>query len=136
MGFSVAIILAATDADGDPLAYSIVTEPGFGMLTGDAPNVTYEPDGDFFGADSFTFMASDGEADSNVATVTITVSPVNDAPVARNVSAEVIAGSSVDVTLAGYDVDEDALSYVVTAYPTNGAITSDDGDSLVTYTPG
>ena len=45
---------------------------------------TYTPNADFNGADSFTYTASDGAAASNVATVTITVTGVNDAPVAVN----------------------------------------------------
>ena len=45
---------------------------------------TYTPNANFNGTDSFTYTASDGTADSNVATVTITVDAVNDAPVAVN----------------------------------------------------
>ena len=45
---------------------------------------TYTPNANFNGADSFTYTANDGTADSNVATVTITVDAVNDAPVAVN----------------------------------------------------
>src|SRR3989454_12348424 len=45
---------------------------------------TYTPVADFNGADSFTYKANDGQADSNVATVALTINPVNDAPVAAN----------------------------------------------------
>ena len=45
---------------------------------------TYTPNADFNGTDSFTYTASDGTAASNVATVTMTVTGVNDAPVAVN----------------------------------------------------
>jgi hypothetical protein len=86
----VDITLRATDADaGDcDLAFSIVGAPASGDLgslssspctTGtpnsDSAGVTYTPDPGFTGADSFTFKANDGSADSNVATVSITVSP-------------------------------------------------------------
>ncbi|HZP46923.1 MAG TPA: choice-of-anchor tandem repeat GloVer-containing protein [Vicinamibacterales bacterium] len=77
------VTLTAADADGDPLTFAIVTAPGHGSLSGTTPNLTYTPSAGYFGADSFTFKANDGTADSNVATVSITVTPNNHAPVAR-----------------------------------------------------
>lgn len=68
-----AITLTATDTDGDPLTYSIVTGPSHGVLSGPPPNVTYTPSLDYTGSDSFTFKANDGKANSNVATVSIMV---------------------------------------------------------------
>ena len=70
----VDVTLLATDADNDLLTYSIVSYPSHGTLdiTG-IPKVTYTPDPDYTGTDSFTFKANDGEADSNAATVSITV---------------------------------------------------------------
>ena len=68
-----AITLTASDPNNDPLSYSIVTQPAHGTLTGTAPNLNYNPDTGYVGADSFTFKANDGTVDSNIATVTITV---------------------------------------------------------------
>ena len=51
-------------------------------LSGTAPDLTYTPDPDYHGPDSFTFVANDGTVDSAAATVSITVAPVNDPPVA------------------------------------------------------
>ena len=65
--------LHATDIDGDPLTYAIVTPPAHGTLSGSGATRTYTPDRHYFGPDSFTFKANDGTADSNVATVSITV---------------------------------------------------------------
>ena len=70
------IVLTATDADNNPLTYSIVTGPANGSLIGAAPTVTYTPNPGYYGPDSFTFRANDGSADSNVATVSISVTPV------------------------------------------------------------
>ncbi len=78
-GSSALITLRATDPEGNPLTYAIVTGPGHGSLGGTAPNLTYTPVPSFAGGDSFTFKANDGQADSGVATVSITVS--NSAPV-------------------------------------------------------
>jgi len=74
------ITLTASDPDSDPLTYFIVTGPSHGSLSGSPPSVTYTPDLNYNGADSFTFKAYDGQAYSNVATVSITVTPVNDPP--------------------------------------------------------
>ncbi len=69
----VSITLSATDTDGDSLTYIIVSNPSHGILTGTAPDVTYTPNTNYYGEDSFTFKANDGNADSNIAMVSITV---------------------------------------------------------------
>jgi len=72
-----------TDPDGDELTPSIVNRPRYGSLSLlDDGSFTYTPDQDFCGSDGFTYRADDGLADSNLTSVTITVDPVNDAPVA------------------------------------------------------
>jgi hypothetical protein len=72
-----AITLTASDPDYGPqaLIYSIVSPPQHGTLTGTPPSVTYTPDTAYSGPDSFTFKANDGAADSDSATVSITVQP-------------------------------------------------------------
>ena len=67
------ITLTATDPNNDSLIYSVVTPPSHGTLSGTAPNLAYTPTTNYLGPDSFTFKANDGTADSNIATVSITV---------------------------------------------------------------
>jgi len=80
------ITLTATDADGDPLTFAIVTNPTLGTLGAITPinatsaSVTYTPNPNANGADSFTFSANDGQSTSLPATVSITLTPVNDVP--------------------------------------------------------
>ena len=69
----VSVTLAASDPNGDPLSYTIMSPPTNGQLSGTAPNLTYTPNTGFEGEDNFTFVANDGAANSNVATVTIGV---------------------------------------------------------------
>jgi hypothetical protein len=76
-GTPVAVTLSATDADSNPLTYAVVTGPAHGTLSGTAPGLTYTPNAGYSGPDSFTFKANDGSADSNTATVSITVTPVS-----------------------------------------------------------
>jgi RHS repeat-associated protein len=74
------ITLMATDLDGDTLHFEIFNAPSHGTLSGTPPNVTYQPTADFAGADTFSFRVRDVVFTSAVATVSITVTPVNDAP--------------------------------------------------------
>ncbi|MFQ6028467.1 MAG: Ig-like domain-containing protein, partial [Dehalococcoidia bacterium] len=69
--------LAASDEDTPPasLVYTLLSDPANGTLNGTAPNLTYTPDTDYTGSDSFTWMVNDGEWDSAVATVSIDVQP-------------------------------------------------------------
>lgn len=110
---AVAITLTATDPDGNPLTYSLVTLPVNGSLSGTAPNLTYTPNLNFNGLASFTFKANDGKVDSNIATVSITVNPVNDPPIANAGPDQ--AGFVGDVIVfdgsASYDPDGTIISY-------------------------
>ncbi|HBE66541.1 MAG TPA: hypothetical protein DDW52_00195 [Planctomycetaceae bacterium] len=130
---SLAISLTGSDADEDPITFEVVDLPPNGLLTGSAPNVTYTPDANFNGSDSFTFRVNDGTDDSALATVAITVTPVNDAPVASSGSASTNEDTSVDIPLSGTDVDGDSLAYSVAIAPENGSVVING--SVATYTP-
>ena len=67
------INLVATDKDNDALSYSIVAYPSNGSLIGSGANITYKPNYNYVGPDSFTFKANDGRFDSNIAIVNIKV---------------------------------------------------------------
>src|SRR4029077_4435601 len=77
-----AILANDSDADGDTLSAALVSGPAHGRLVLNAKGpLTYAPAANFNGTDSFTYKVNDGQSDSNVAIVTLTVTPVNDAPV-------------------------------------------------------
>ena len=78
------VSLSGSDVEGDALGYTIVSAPQHGILSGKGANLTYTPAEEYRGPDSFTFKASDGIADSDLATVSIAVNSVNDAPVAND----------------------------------------------------
>ena len=130
---TVGITLTATDPENDPLTYSIVSGPSNGALTGTVPSVTYTPDVNYNGGDSFTFKANDGKADSNIAIVLITVNPVNDPPVADDQSVETTQDTAVSITLTASDVDGDSLTYSIIDNPLHGSLSGTA--SSVTYTP-
>ena len=115
-----------TDDDSDPLTAVLDIGPANGSLTLNANgSFDYTPDQDFSGADTFTYHANDGSDNSNVATVTITVNAVNDAPVANDDATATSENFAVniDVLLNDSDVDGtlDVSSVTVTLGPTNGS---------------
>lgn len=135
---ALSITLSATDADGDALTYAVATPPSHGTLSDlGSGNMTYAPNADYNGADSFTFTATDPSAAvSNAATVSITVTAVNDAPVISSpATTSVNEDESVSVTLAGTDVDGDTLTYTVTTQPANGTASSPGSGNATTYAP-
>jgi uncharacterized repeat protein (TIGR01451 family) len=131
----VVVTLSATDADSDSLTYGIVTQPTHGTLSGVSGNqVTYTPTAGYSGPDSFTYRASDGVLQSAPATVGVTVTPVNRAPVASAVSVSTSTGEAVTVTLAATDPDGDPLTFSVVTQPAHGTLGPISGNQ-VTYTP-
>jgi cysteine-rich repeat protein/VCBS repeat-containing protein len=72
-----------SDPEGFPLTVSVVDDVSNGTLTFNGNEFTYLPNANYEGADSFTYLVSDGLLDSNIVTVSITVNPVNDAPIAN-----------------------------------------------------
>ncbi|MCO1336973.1 Ig-like domain-containing protein [Microbulbifer sp. OS29] len=68
------VFLAAYDADLDSLQYYIQTQPAHGTLTGSGQRREYLPKTDFTGTDSFSYVATDSDGASNIATVTINTS--------------------------------------------------------------
>ena len=72
---SVAITLIAADPDGDPLTYTIASAPANGIVSGTGPDITYTPNADFTGADTFTYEVKDSAGSTATATVTINVAP-------------------------------------------------------------
>ena len=130
---ALSIILTATDADGDSLTYTTVSSPSNGSLSGTAPNLTYTPDPDFNGDDFFTFKANDGIADSDPATISIAVVPVNDKPIADDQSVSTDENTELQITLTATDADGDSLTYTTVSSPSNGSLSGTAPN--LTYTP-
>ena len=111
----IAITLSGIDADGNTLNYRIVSNPTHGTLSGTGANQTYTPNADFNGEDAFTFVANDNAFDSNIATVSLTLSPVNDAPVITGSPLNAIQGQVYRFTPSVSDADSgDSRSFAIT----------------------
>lgn len=81
---SVVFSFTGTDADADPLTFSVVTPPSHGSVSPLGADWIYTPRANFNGVDSLRFKANDGEVDSNAVSFTFSVNPINDAPQAVN----------------------------------------------------
>jgi len=133
-----AITLSATDVEGSSLTYSIVSNPSNGSLGSvSGASVTYTPNANYNGTDTFTYKANDGTADSNTSTVTVTIAAVNDTPTINESSPVTLnEDSDVEVTLSGTDVDGDTITFSIVTNPSNGSVAlSGTNNKVATYTP-
>jgi hypothetical protein len=122
------VTLIGEDPDTtDILSYSIVDQPENGTLSGDAPDLTYTPDQNYFGVDTFTFKVNDGTVDSNQATVKITVNPVNDLQVTNPGNQNSQEGDSVSLRIDVLDAEGDILNFVMNGAPPELSIDENTG---------
>ncbi len=124
----IAIELNATDADHDSIEYRISKQPEHGKLSGEVPCLTYTPDQDYNGEDQFSFIANDGQNDSAPATITLTITPVNDAPVAQKDLVTFDEDTNVTIRVLDNDTDVDGDTLHIKSYtnPAHGTLTEKD----------
>ncbi len=127
------ILLSGADNEQTDLLFLIKSEPLHGNITISSNTVVYTSFENFYGSDNFTYIANDGFADSDIATVNITVSSVNDAPVANPQTLLVNEDTNLSLTLSGSDIDGTIQEYIVTTNPTNGMINCNQQSCI--YTP-
>src|SRR5205814_7507474 len=121
----------ANDDDVDVATRSAaeLSQPAHGTLTLNSDgSFSYTPAANYNGTDSFTYKANDGQADSGVATVSITITGANDAPVAVNDSYTTPEDTTLNIAASGVlandsDVEGDTLSAVLVSQPTHGSLT-------------
>ncbi|MDH5447108.1 MAG: Ig-like domain-containing protein [Gammaproteobacteria bacterium] len=130
-----------TDEEGDTLTASLVSTTSNGVLTLKIDgSFDYTHNGGESSSDSFTYRANDGDIDSNVATVTITITPENDAPVAVADPYSVDeAGTLTTVVATGVlsndtDIDGDTLTAILVDSPANASSFTLNSDGTFTYT--
>ena len=131
------ITLTGRVGNGGTVSYVITSNPSHGTLSGVGANLTYTPEANYSGPDSFTFKAKYGAATSAVATVSITVSPLNDNPtaVADNTSTPKNVTANVSVLANDSDVDGDVLSVQSVSQGANGNVSITASGKTVQYKP-
>jgi VCBS repeat-containing protein len=135
------VLLNDTDADSDPLTAVLVSGVQHGTLALNANgSFSYTPDANYNGLDRFTYKANDGGTDSNIATVSLTVNPVNDAPVAVNDNYTTKRGTMLTVNAAAgvlqndSDIDGDPIIAELVSPTRHGMLTLNP-DGSFSYVP-
>ncbi len=118
----IAIVLSGSDPNNAPLNFTVLDHPAHGSLSGTAPHLSYQPTANFHGSDSLRFKVDNGLNESPPATVSITVTPVPDAPFALAQSVLASSDTPKPITLTGRDVDNDPLSFAIAQLPMHGGI--------------
>lgn len=138
---------ADTDIEGDPFAITAVGAPSQGgnaAINGAGNGLIYTPAANFFGVETFSYTISDGQGGVDSAVVTMTVTAVNDAPVAQDDAFSVTMNSSSNVLAvladngngADMDVDIDAITITSVGTPDNGGtVEINVAQDTLTYTP-
>ena len=133
--------IAAVDIDGDALLYTILNDVNHGSISGfdsATGNYTYTPNGNYYGTDYFTFIATEDRAENALSTgiyrVSITVTPVNDNPTAYTLYYYTDEETAITLSPVGYDPEGNSMTYVIDSTPLYGSISTTDNISF-TYTP-
>lgn len=134
---SIQIDVLANDSDGnnDRLTISSVEKPQNGLAKIENGKITYTPDYNFSGPETFTYQVSDGRGGMTTGTVNVTVNPINDAPLAVDDSANGTEDTEmvIDVLANDTDIDGDTLSILSVDSVVNGSVTI-EGNKL-RYSP-
>ncbi|QIZ78149.1 Ig-like domain-containing protein [Ferrimonas lipolytica] len=131
------VLLNDSDADADPITAELVTKPSYGeLILNSDGSFSYQHDGSEQRSDSFSYRVSDGEAVSDNANVSLTISNVNDAPLANDDSQTTLEELPVTIMVLANDsdADGDALSVTLLSQPTLGQATVLDSGSVL-YQP-
>lgn len=123
-----------SDIPTDTLTHSIITNPSHGSINLIGDIATYTPNLNYNGSDSFTFKVNDGQVDSNIATVSLTINPIADIPVANDQSITIYKNTPTWFDITGSDGDGDSLTYIIVDQPTVGDIS--DTVPNIKYTSG
>jgi len=131
------VTLAATDPQGNPITFAIVSGPQHGVINNFSPTAgtfVYIPSYGYVGTDAIKISATDSKLAQTTATVSINLTPANTPPVASDESVNAIAGAPVTITLAGADLETPAgqLVLTITTQPSHGTVTV-TGQNTVSY---
>ena len=142
------INLSATDVENDNITFNIVQQTNNGSISISDSKVSYIPNENWFGTDTFTYQANDQSLGSNIATGTITINSVNDAPTSNSLNdfnlftdidkSLTISIDSNNIFWNDVDTDIESLDFEIVSNTTNGDFTfSEDGsgNNFFQYSP-
>ncbi len=133
----IEVLANDSDPDGDTLTVASVTQPANGaVVINPDKTLSYTPNANFSGTDTFSYTISDGNGGTDTGAVTVTVSAANDAPEAGDDSASTAEDVQVGIAVLANDSDPDGdtLSVTLLTQPSHGSAVVNP-DRTVTYTP-
>jgi hypothetical protein len=122
-----------TDPLNSALSYSVSTQPQHGAISISGGAGTYTPNANYNGQDVIAYIATSINGNSNIGTIIITITPVDDEPNTMDVTAITDEDNAVTVTLEAEEVDGQTIQFNVTGNPSNGSVTI--SGTTATYTP-
>lgn len=137
MATTITVLDGDSDVDSSTLTVIAASNPVHGSITINTDNtVTYTPEANYYGTDSFTYTVSDGMGGTDTAAVSLTVDPVNDNPVAVDDSFTLDENIATTFSVLDNDTDIDSTTLTVeaTSIPAHGSVFV-NADNTVTYTP-
>ncbi len=133
---TVDVVANDSDLDGHSLTVISTSVPANGTVTiNDGKTVTYRPATNYFGTDQFTYVVSDGRGGTTTATVNVSVSAVNDPPVAFGNRLVLNEDSTLSNRAAGVDPDGTSIIFQIQTPPANGTLQFNGTNGDFTYTP-
>jgi VCBS repeat-containing protein len=137
---TIAVLANDGDVEGDELTVASYTDTAHGTLTLNIDGTfSYTPDANYFGADAFSYAASDGQGGFDTASVSLTVGPVNDAPVAVDDALAALEDTPViyaAVQLLGNDIDVEGDTLTIAAVTSGaGGTAALNPDGTVSFIP-
>ena len=124
----------ATDEDADDLSYTLNSQPSQGTVSMETDgSFSYTPAPNINGNDSFEFKVTDPAGGEDIGTISVTITPVNDAPTANEGDFSVQESTELSGTVSGDDVDGDSLTYALDQDVSNGTLILNN-DGSFTYT--
>ncbi len=131
---NIAVLANDTDPESNTLSIASVGTPPNGTVAISGNSVIYTPKANFNGTDTFSYAVSDGSLLAS-AQVTVTVTPVNDAPVATDDTVNVTKNQAKVIDVRANDTDVDGNTLTLQTVTTPGHGTAVIADGKVTYTP-
>jgi len=125
--------LTGTDPNNLALTYSISTQPQHGTISISGGAATYSPNANYHGQDVIAYLASSTNGNSNIGTIIITITPVDDEPNTMDVTATTDEDNSLQITLEAEEYDGENIEFQVRNNPSNGSVTI--SGTTATYIP-
>lgn len=129
----VAISFVGSEPSGLSLTFSMTGSPQNGSVVVSGSAATYTPNENFNGQDTFGYIATSTNGNSNVGLVTISVTPADDDPLTLNVSAVTDEDNSIQITLEAEEYDGDDIKFNIITNPNSGSVSVEE--DIATYVP-